>query len=390
VLTAMFGFTVTDPNGTDTAVVCACAGLYGLTAVMLIYAWCNYKYRPIRAKNLVWVSLMYVSAILWFIGDIPTNGHVRTTGAWSICKLWVIWFRILFCLVFASLMIVRFYALDRVFNQRKPFTTWGSAFAFLVAVALCVAFCLVSQLISDADTVIYLDAMVACDSSVGYRIAAIAMQWVLWTSVGYLIFRLRNIQSSFNELRESIAIFVVVITLLIESTVTYIHYKYFVLVLEQRIQKTVMDAVCANLIIWLIMAHPVFMSIFYHRSYEQKWIETLARESHKPAPRGAAAPKEARCGDDSFGNSSIFSTNQLNYGASAAAPGAGSYGDSALLDPTGLPADTTLGGYEMRRDDESLPIAMRTNLQIQRPMLNNPALYNPTFQPSRHSGRRVL
>ncbi|KAJ1725630.1 hypothetical protein LPJ61_005628, partial [Coemansia biformis] len=119
-LSAMLGIAVTDPNRTDTVVVCVCAGVYALTAIMLVYAWCNYSYRPIKAKNLGWVSLMYLSTILWFIGNIPTNGHVHAVGGWSKCKVWVVWLRILFCFVFASLMIIRFYALDRVFNQRKP------------------------------------------------------------------------------------------------------------------------------------------------------------------------------------------------------------------------------------------------------------------------------
>ncbi|KAJ2691485.1 hypothetical protein H4R19_006356, partial [Coemansia spiralis] len=359
-LSAIFGMQVTDPNGTDKVVVYACAALYGFTTAMLVYAWCNYNYRPIKAKNLVWVSLMHLSAVLWFIGNIPTNGHVALVGVWSKCKLWVIWLRILFCFVFATLMIIRFYALDRVFNQKKPFTTWGSAIAFVAVIVFSVVFCLVNQLIDDSKTVEYVEAMVVCNVTQGFRIAALTVQWVLWTGVGFLIFRLRNIQSSFNESRESIAIFVVAIVLLIESTVTYIHYKYFVLDLGQRIQKTVIDAVCTNLIIWLIIAYPVFMSIFCRRQYEQKWMATLARDNHpKPAPRGVVAPKESRFGDDGIGNSSFFSTSQLNFGAADTVQGVEPFGDAELIDRSTLRTDITLDGQEPRHTDDRLPIAMR-------------------------------
>ncbi|KAJ2789046.1 hypothetical protein H4R20_007253, partial [Coemansia guatemalensis] len=150
---------------------------------MLVFAWCNYNYRPIRAKNLVWTTLIYISTLLWFIGNIPSNGHVRLVGAWSNCKLWIIWFRVLFCFVFASMTIVRFYALDRVFNQKKPFTTWSSLVAAGAVVVLNVTYCLVNQLISGSLTIEYIPSLEVCNVTQAFRIAAVTFQWVLWTGV---------------------------------------------------------------------------------------------------------------------------------------------------------------------------------------------------------------
>ncbi|KAJ2356332.1 hypothetical protein IWW50_004785 [Coemansia erecta] len=248
---------------------------------MLIYAWLNRRYRPIRAKNLTWTTLIYASTVLWYIGNIACNGHVRLVGGWAHCKLWILWFRILFCFVFASMTIVRFYALDRVFNQKKPFAAKGNITAFVLVVFVNVTYCLVNQLISNSLTTEYIPSLEACNVTQALRIAAVTFQWVLWSSCGVLIYRLRNIQSSFNEFYESLAIFAVIIGLLIESSVTNLYYKYYILEQNRRIQKTVVDAVSSNLVVWLIIAYPVAMCIFRHKKYEQQWLERLADDSSR-------------------------------------------------------------------------------------------------------------
>ncbi|KAJ2616849.1 hypothetical protein H4S08_000589 [Coemansia sp. RSA 1365] len=279
-LSSLFGVNAKNPDRNDTITIAVCGGLYGLTAIMLVFAWCNYNYRPIRAKNLTWTTLIYLSALLWYIGNIACNGHVKLINNWRHCKVWVLWFRVLFTYVFASMNIVRFFALDRVFNQKKPFTARSSIVAFALVVVLNVTYCLVNQLISDSLTVEYVPALEACNITMAFRIAALVFQWILWIGVSVLIFRLRNIQSSFNEFYESIAIFVVIIALLIESTVTNVHYKYYVLEQPRRIEKTIMDAAASNLVVWLIMAYPVAMCLFRHKSYERWWLERLTDDNH--------------------------------------------------------------------------------------------------------------
>ncbi|KAJ2584594.1 hypothetical protein IWW49_004972, partial [Coemansia sp. RSA 1797] len=123
--------------------------------MLLVYAWCNYNYRPIRAKNLTWTTLIYCATVLWFIGNLVTNNHVRLVGVWSNCKLWILWFRVLFVYVFATMTIVRFYALDRVFNQKKPFTRRSSLISGAVVIVFNVTYCLVNQLISSSLTLEY-------------------------------------------------------------------------------------------------------------------------------------------------------------------------------------------------------------------------------------------
>ncbi|KAJ2795966.1 hypothetical protein H4R20_005698 [Coemansia guatemalensis] len=301
---------------------------------MLAFAWCNYNYRPIRAKNLTWTTLIYLSALLWYIGNIACNGHVWLVGDWSKCKVWVLWFRVLFTFVFASLNIVRFFALDRVFNQKKPFTTRSNIVAFALVVVLNVTYCLVNHLISDSLTVEYVPSLEACNITMAFRIAALVFQWVLWTGVSVLIFRLRNIQSSFNEFYESIAIFAVVIALLIESTVVNIHYQYYVLERSRRIEKTVMDAAASNLIIWLIMAYPVVMCLFRRKSYERQWLERLADDNHNNL--------FTRVDDQDSGG---LNNHKFNFISTGPSDNAHLRTSNPILLPATMQSDSAIGGH---------------------------------------------
>ncbi|KAJ2709436.1 hypothetical protein H4R19_004252, partial [Coemansia spiralis] len=277
---------VDNPDYRDTIALCVCGGVYGLTLIMLVYAWCNYNYRPIRAKNLTWTTLIYLSAVLWFIGNVATNNHVPLVGVWSKCKVWIIWFRVCFTFVFVSMTIVRFYALDSVFNQKKPFTAWSGAIAFATVFLLNATYCLASHLISDSLTVQYVSSVEVCFISTAFRIASITFQWIEWLLCGYLVFRLRNIQSTFNEFYESIAIFLVIIALLIETTVLNFHFQHYTLHLAQRIEKTFVDALATNIVVWLIIGYPVVMSIFRRHGFEQEWVDKL--------------PKDGPCNADAF------------------------------------------------------------------------------------------
>ncbi|KAJ2077626.1 hypothetical protein H4R24_005024 [Coemansia sp. RSA 988] len=384
-LSSLFQINAQGPDNDDTVAIAICAGVFCLTALMLVFAWCNYSYRPIRAKNLVWTTLIYLSTLLWFIGNIPANGHVRLLGAWSNCKLWIIWFRVFFCFVFASMTIVRFYAVDRVFNQKKPFTAWSSLVAAGAVIVLNVIYCLVNQLISGSLTVEFVPSLEVCNVTQAFRIAALTFQWVLWTGVGILFFRLRNIQSSFNEFRESMAIFAVIIALLVESTVTNIHYKYYILEKHRRIEKTVVDMAAANIVVWLFIGYPVFMCIFRRREYETRWLEKLAKDSPNSVgglPRTSTS--YAKMKDN--GEFGLGSTHQDFDGSDLGSTLKSRYHPFANQHPLNI--EDVLngrGGF----NDNTLPIALRTNIHVHEPALSSPTMFSG-YSETTPDGRHVL
>lgn len=296
-----------DPiDSTDLAVIVSCGSIYGLTTLVLAYAWCNYKYRPIRAKNLGLVTLLHVCSALWFVGNIPTNGHVRLVGAWSLCKLWMVWFRMLFCYLFATVLILRFYAVDRVFNQNKPFRGWHKTISWIVTFIFAIICCLVIQLVDSDITVKHIDHLELCDITYALEATSIAIQWALWAGVAVLVWRLRNIQNSFNEFRENLAILIAAMATLIDATVVKMSFKYYSFNQDRRIERTLVDTLGTTVIIWLIIAYPVFMCLFYRRHYEATWLEQLSKDGHHAAYQVGSVNGNLNCNNNKRNSASSY------------------------------------------------------------------------------------
>ncbi|KAI8318362.1 hypothetical protein GQ54DRAFT_300455 [Martensiomyces pterosporus] len=268
-----------DPAGSgDVAIIIVCAVVYGITSLLVIYAWANRDYLPIRAKRLTLTTLMLIAGILWYIGDIPNNGHVSLVGAWTNCKLWYVWFRVLFCYVFSAALLVRFYALDRVFNQHKPFRGPVVYIISTVIVVFHLALCLAAQLTDSAYTIMFDAVTRTYKLANACAYASIAIQGILWLAVVALMIRLRNIQSSFNELRESLIIFFIALALLLETLIVNVLYPKYPLMMSHRIAITLVDALASSSMVWVIIAHPVYKCIFQREEYEIEWMRKLNRD----------------------------------------------------------------------------------------------------------------
>ncbi|KAJ2752275.1 hypothetical protein H4R27_004477 [Coemansia aciculifera] len=357
---------------------------------MIIYAWFNRNFRPIRAKKMSLTTLLHIAGILWFVGNIPSNGHVKLVGVFSYCKLWIVWFRVFFCFMYAAVLILRFFALDRVFNQNKSFKGWTFVLCISIVILVNVIYCLVTQLIRDDLTVSSMEWLEVCNGTQGFRIACIAFQWVLWLGVAVLIYRLRNIQSSFNEFRESLAIFVVAIITLTETTVMNIAFKNYPLMMPHRIEKTMVDTLCANVMVWLILGHPVYMCLFHRRKYETQWLEKLTKDGHKHAYEVSSAGQGHSTAYAKMEDESAFQNTQLNFGTMDVMASAfygnqrSYYGGDLLVD------ESTLRSGEMFQNPDTLPIALRNNLHIHRPVLNVPSMFATGYPDPQGEGRRVI
>ncbi|KAI8318214.1 hypothetical protein GQ54DRAFT_281006 [Martensiomyces pterosporus] len=271
-----------DPVGpTDTATI-AIAGIFGgITLLMLVYAWINVNYRPIRAKNMPLMTIMFISSVGWILGDIQMNGQVHLTGGWTNCKVWVIWFRILFCYIYSAVLLIRFYALDRVFNQGKPYHGWAYVRPFLLMMAVVLIFGLTCQLLPSEHTSRYIPKLNICEVHDVFRYTSIGLLWIPWLVVLVLIVRLRNIQSSFNEFRESVVICIIAFATLLETTLVHAIKPQYIFDKNLRLVETLVNVFITNVIIWLILSYPVAMCMFRRREYERDWLYTLRRDDRQ-------------------------------------------------------------------------------------------------------------
>ncbi|ORX69404.1 hypothetical protein DL89DRAFT_267638 [Linderina pennispora] len=265
-----------DPIGPmDKATIIVGACFYGFTFLVLVYAFVNRNYAPIRAKNLMLTALVFVGAVLWFVGDIATNGHVELIGVWSRCKVWCLWFRVFFAYTFSAAVGIRAYGLYCVFVLHRPYRGIGFYAPIVGLFVMLLIFCVTSQLISDEKTVMYVPELEMCTYVWGFRGACLGLLWLIWLFVFYFVFKIRNIHSSFNERWESIICCTLALGIDLFTTLMHTINPHYPLIMRYRVANTFFDFCMGNLVTLVMVFYPVVQCIFNREGYKREWMAKL-------------------------------------------------------------------------------------------------------------------
>ncbi|KAJ2452547.1 hypothetical protein EV183_002842 [Coemansia sp. RSA 2336] len=277
-LQKLTGIDVQLVDGSDLAVISISFVFSLLTLVFLAYVWLNHNYRPIRAKTVKLCTLMYLISITWLLGDLQMNNMVKLTGVWKHCRTWVVWVRILSSYAYSGMLMIRFYALDRIFNQSKPYRGRAMYVPAIGLTAVLLVYCLTCQFVDVKYISQCFEYAQICVVDSRFRYASIGLMWVPWTVVLVLAFRLRNIQSSFNERYESLVICLLAYTILIKTTVIHATHPFYIFEKSYRQSETLIDAICSNMIIWLMLGYPTYQCMFNREQYESEWMQKLRQD----------------------------------------------------------------------------------------------------------------
>ncbi|KAJ1962443.1 hypothetical protein GGI12_002650 [Dipsacomyces acuminosporus] len=249
--------------------------LHGLTALLVIIAWANRNYSPIRAKNLVPITCMLLAGVLTCIGGIASRGLVANVGVWSQCKVWTIWVKLSFMYVFQCLLVFRAFALYRIFIQNKPCCGYGYYGLVAVMVLVILAFGVPSQLVSDDKTVVYAENIQRCRQAMPFKYGSMAVSWLIWILYTVVLIRIHSIRSSFNELRESVSIYILGLINIVTSALLYTFGWRPDINQYVRIAGVALDALTTTGSIWILLVYPVCMCLFKREEYLVDWKRKL-------------------------------------------------------------------------------------------------------------------
>ncbi|KAJ1964444.1 hypothetical protein GGI12_001428 [Dipsacomyces acuminosporus] len=265
-----------DPVGTgETVLIIVGFTLYSLMAVLIALAWLNRNYKPIKAKNLPNITLMFIATICWAIGVMPGNGIVAIVGVWSHCRFWAVWVRMSMAYTYIFLVVFRTHALYRNFILKKPSKGIGYYFPVIVFVVFLLSFCIVATAVTPEMSVRYVPSLEICSYSKAFHIVCIAFAGVLWVIHTIYIFVTRNIRSSFNEFRESLIIYLVGVTNLLVALFLHFMVKAYPLHKYVRIVSTVCDVLCGCIPVIILLANPVYRCYFDYHEYYVKWLQNV-------------------------------------------------------------------------------------------------------------------
>ncbi|KAJ2777227.1 hypothetical protein H4R18_005256 [Coemansia javaensis] len=261
----------------DVVAIAVIAIVYGFDLVAAGYAVHNIKYPPIRCKSPLLMMGVLFCAVLWFVGDIQTNGHVPLHYTPLVnCKAFGVWVRIVFgVMAMSALVAARAYGLYRVFRLGRPFRGWG-LFVPLAGFTLCtIAYGAVVQAVSPKLTIVFWAPLDICLYSAGFKASIFAVLWLVWTCVAVLSWKIRDIKSSFNEARESAIGCMAVFVVLILTTAIHYGQPHFAMYVVLRVVTTVFDHAAVNVFWWSVMGVPLFNCAFRRDRYLAEWMAKL-------------------------------------------------------------------------------------------------------------------
>ncbi|PIA12736.1 hypothetical protein COEREDRAFT_99975 [Coemansia reversa NRRL 1564] len=270
-----------DPRGKeDIIMIIIISIIYAIDLAAVGFLLWNRKYPPLKCKSPALMACVVLSAVLLFVGDLQTNGHVPLEfTALHNCKPFGVWVRILLgvCML-SALIALRVYGLYRIFCRNQPFRGWGLYLPFLSYCACLAVYGIVSQIVSPRRTIYYMEPVDICYYTAGYKASLFAMVWAAWFIVAFLSWKIRNIKSAFNESRESFIACVTVFAVLAFTTIMHYTSPEFALNAKLRILTTSFDHLATNVFWWSIMGMPLFKCLMYKQQYLGLWLDKLRED----------------------------------------------------------------------------------------------------------------
>ncbi|KAJ2448017.1 hypothetical protein EV183_005636 [Coemansia sp. RSA 2336] len=274
---AALGLSLDPRSKGDLAVVTVLSVIYGLDLIAIALLLWNRKYPPIKSKGPYMMTCLFLCSAFWFIGDLQVNGHVQLAGSvLTNCRGFGFWVRVLLgiCGV-CGVVALRTYALYHVFQLNLPSRGLRFYLPLLAYIACILVFGIVASALSPSVSAEYMAPLDICRLDKPFKIAIFVFVWIASLFVGIVNWKIRHIRSSFNESREMlIGCLVVFVVLTFNTCMQFIHQNY-PLQQKYRIPSTVLDHVCCNALLWVIIGKPLFLCLFKRQKYLQQWVATL-------------------------------------------------------------------------------------------------------------------
>ncbi|KAJ2900329.1 hypothetical protein IWW38_000588 [Coemansia aciculifera] len=254
--------------------------VYFIQFLAVLFMLWNRKYPPIKAKNPVIMTLIFLASVFWYVGDLQINGHAPLRGTpLEECKGIGVWLHLLMGVCSVSLLIaLRSYGLYQVFCHNRPFRGPSLYTSIGVIGGSLLVFGIITQILPGHMSVQYNRDVDMCGYDKGYKTGLFVFIWLTWVAVAALSWRVRNIKSSFNESRETTISGIIVFGVLTFMTVLTYVSPYFPTNLKVRIVATSLNHLAAMLTWWMIMAVTLYKCLTDREAYLKAWIFKLRQD----------------------------------------------------------------------------------------------------------------
>ncbi|KAJ2078221.1 hypothetical protein H4R24_004626 [Coemansia sp. RSA 988] len=278
---ALLGGIKLDPIGHGDLVVIVILSLtYFLNFIAVGYLIWNRNYPPLKSKYPFLMSSCFLAMFIWFLGDIVLKSHIHVRGPlFSNCMLFCVWLRVVFgAFMISALISIRSYALLCIFICNRAYRGKYVYCSSGLVILLGLIFIIITYTLPQSKTVHYVPLIEMCDMSYTYRAIVQGLLWFTWIINAAINYKLRNINSSFNESREMFVACVSVFLLLAFNTIILYAYPLYPTQARLRISETLLSHSLPNFLWWFIMFKSMYNCAFRREKYLAEWKDKLVRD----------------------------------------------------------------------------------------------------------------
>ncbi|KAJ2898634.1 hypothetical protein IWW38_001308 [Coemansia aciculifera] len=264
-------------NGLDIAMITLGAVLMFANTILLIYALLHHTYPPLRAKNLKLIAVLYFSMLIWYLGTIGTNYNLPGMFKFNdSCILFGSWFRILLGIfLYIHVHIVRLYIYIRLFNQSKRVTIKVYVIGFSLYALFVLAYGLPTTILQNQLTVRYIPQLDICDYGEAFKNISFSLVWAGWITILITTYLARNINSSFNEFREMLAICIISSISLTYLTVVHNVVDDYIVHRWARNTTTLFEYLTGQSPLFILLRVPVYNCLFRRTEYQREFFRKM-------------------------------------------------------------------------------------------------------------------
>jgi len=239
------------------AFLCVGAFSYSVNLLGLSYAFFNFEFPPLKAKKLLSLLVGLLAWGFWWVGTMQATGFFRTTGVFSQCALFTIWFQYLLgAMLLITVLLRRVYSLYHTFIRLTE-PTWVQKLIPSILVSIPAVGLGIMAFIAPYLSVEYNAANQSCHENVFFMLGVWAALLLAEGVLAGFIWRMRNIHAAVPDLREllvgTIMVSLALVMTMIMSVVELTTKKW-----HGAAALSVINLVGSNVFLWYPLARPLF------------------------------------------------------------------------------------------------------------------------------------
>ncbi|KAJ2158370.1 hypothetical protein GGF46_003818 [Coemansia sp. RSA 552] len=248
-----------------------------LNTLLFLYVLWNRNYKPLKAKNIRLISVLYLSMMIWGLGTLGTDFNLKDMFDFpGSCLLFGLWFRILVgTFMFIFVHILRLYIYIRIFKRFQRVTLKVYVVATVIYLVFILSFGIPISILRSKLTIVFAPQLSTCIYGTVFIELSFAIVWAGWLAILIITYSARNINTSFKEYREMLLIVFLGSTSIVYQSVIHHIVQDFTVHRWTRVTSAFVEYVASQTSLVILLWTPVYNCMFHREEFQRRFFEKM-------------------------------------------------------------------------------------------------------------------